>query len=197
MRIIALTFVLLLAAAGTATGEPHQRGSRLRALLSAVIGEPPAAAGAGYMRGTGAEALVGQGGPGMGQGMMRGGMMGSGAMGMGMGGGMMMGGQQARGDDQSAMSVWMALLANNDKIKRTYTITDYGIDSTTLSTDPKIGALLQLHVAQMGRLLGACAAAGGCKQAPLRPWDPLFAAVFAKAGELELQVGKQGTWAVC
>jgi hypothetical protein len=43
----------------------------------------------------------------------------------------------------------------------------------------------------MAALLGRCAAApggGGCDPAPVRPMDPLFAAVFRHAADLRLQV---------
>ncbi|KAI8464877.1 MAG: hypothetical protein J3K34DRAFT_438853 [Monoraphidium minutum] len=132
--------------------------------------------GAGYGPGPGAGAGAG--------GMMRG--MGGG-MGMGMGGGGM----------ADEMRVWMALLTNHQKVSRWSRATSYGAEASTTSSDPQIAALIQDHVAQMKALLGRCAAAGaggavGACRGP-RPWDPLFAAVFANAGDLEPQVANKTT----
>lgn len=63
----------------------------------------------------------------------------------------------------------------------------------TVSSDPATASLIQRHVAQMQALLDACAARGGCPQAPLRSWDPLFAAVFRAAPGIKLQARR--AWA--
>ena len=125
-------------------------------------------------------------GAGMGMGMMggRGGMGGGGGMGM----------AACRDGGQCPMAVWMDLLANHAKIDREFTPSVAGIQSLTTSQDPRVAGLIQTHVAQMHAILRACAGGGagagagaaGCM--PVRPWDPLFAAVFKNAKDIRLQV---------
>jgi hypothetical protein len=90
------------------------------------------------------------------------------------------------------MQAAMALLANHQKVSRSFHAIANGVQSTTTSSDPAVAALIQAHVAQMRAALARCAAApgGGCGAgaAPVRPRDPLFAAVFANARDLSLQV---------
>ncbi len=108
-------------------------------------------------------------GRGMGMGMMGGGMGMQGGMGMGMMGGGM-----------ADMGTIHSLFAQSGTIRRTVTILPNGIEALTESSDPQTVGLLQEHVAAMKTRLE--------KNQPIRPGDPLFAALFQNADKVLISV---------
>lgn len=179
--LVAMMAVALPAACAVAQQRPAAVWSSLSQRAAGAsraaggFAAPPAAAAPA------APAAAGAGSPGGGMGMM----MGMGMMGMGMGPG---------GGHAEYRNVWKALLDAHTAIDRSVNEVPGGVQTLTTSTDPKVAALIQRHVAQMRALLDACGRqpGGGCARPPVRAWDPLFAALFARAGELDLQVCMQG-----
>lgn len=80
---------------------------------------------------------------------------------------------------------FQALLHAHEQIERKVTPTEMGITSETWSEDPDITKLIQQHVAEMQELMKGCAE-GSCPAQP-RWWDPVFAAAYATAGQIDLQ----------
>ena len=93
------------------------------------------------------------------------------------------GGPQGRGrmmmmgDGHMAdMPLIHTLLANGDKVRRTVTIRDDGVETLTESDDPSIAKTIQAHVAAMyGRVK---------EDRPIHQRDPLFREIFAHASEI-------------
>ena len=76
--------------------------------------------------------------------------------------------------------VFHDLLQDHDKIRRTYTEVEGGVEARTESDDPRIAGLLKDHVMAMkGRIESG---------RRLRQWDPLYVAVFDHAGKIRLTV---------
>jgi hypothetical protein len=74
----------------------------------------------------------------------------------------------------------VALFENHKKIKRNVQEQDNGIITTTTSDDPAVAALIRTHVAQMKARLTAGRI--------IRPFDPLFVALFANHKKIDMQV---------
>lgn len=75
-----------------------------------------------------------------------------------------------------------ALFDNHETIKRKVEKTEDGYRSTTTSTDPKVAAILQEHVAQMKQRFD-----GG---RPVRRWDPAFEEFFAHYDDMDVAIEK-------
>ena len=128
------------------------------------------------------------GGPGMGLGHGMGAGQGHGA-GRGMGAGQ---GMNAEHDDEhgeaehagdssfiSDRDTFHYLLEHHDKIRRTVTKLDNGVETVTESDDPDVAAKIQEHVAAMYDRVS--------ENRPIRMRDPLFAAVFGVAGKIDMK----------
>lgn len=98
-------------------------------------------------------------------------MMGSGGA---MGGGMMMGGSMKE------MSTIHRLLADHEKIRRTVTDIPDGVETTTISSDPELAALIGEHVRDMKARIE--------KGQPIRLMDPLFREIFANHQHVRIAI---------
>lgn len=114
-----------------------------------------------------------QGGPGRGYGW-RGGRGGQG----GPGGGGGWGGGDA--EFQKDRDMFHYLLGRGTAIKRTVTKLDNGVETLTESDDPEVAATIQKHVESMHKRVK--------EGRPIHMRDPLFAAVFANARKITIQV---------
>lgn len=103
----------------------------------------------------------------MGHGMMGKGMMHKGMMGM------------MHGNMADMMEIRF-LLANNEKIKRTVKRLPDGVETVTTSNDKAVADKIRTHVKAMYERLQ--------KKQPIRPMDPLFAAIFENANKIELSM---------
>lgn len=110
------------------------------------------------------------------------GMQGQGGMGRGMGGGWGMGRGAAAADPafDADRAVFHGLLDDHGLVRRTVTLRDDGIEAVTESDDPRVAEAIQAHVAAMHRRLE--------QRQPIHMRDPLFAALFAHADQIELDV---------
>ncbi len=72
------------------------------------------------------------------------------------------------------------LLEHHEKITRTVTELDNGVETVTESTDPVITAKIQEHVASMSKRVE--------DGRPLRMWDQLYREVFKHADKIEMQI---------
>jgi hypothetical protein len=82
-------------------------------------------------------------------------------------------------DHMKDMQVFHQLIEQRDRITRTVTVIDKGVDTLTESDDPKLAALIRVHVAAMTARV---------EQArPIHMRDPLFRAVFANADRIEMK----------
>jgi hypothetical protein len=81
------------------------------------------------------------------------------------------------GDGHMAdMQLIHTLLANRDKVQRTVTMRDDGVETLTESDDPSIAKTIQTHVASMyGRVQD---------NRPIHQRDPLFRAIFAHTSQI-------------
>ena len=77
-------------------------------------------------------------------------------------------------------SVWLDLLRNNTRIRRTLTHTATGLTAVTESDDPAIAAKIIDHAKSMQARLTA--------GAPVRVWDPVFKEMFKNHGKVKLEV---------
>ncbi len=72
------------------------------------------------------------------------------------------------------------LLDSRDKITRSVTKLDDGVETLTESEDPAVAEKIRAHVASMDRRIK--------DTDPIHMRDPLFAEIFANAGRIEMQV---------
>ena len=72
------------------------------------------------------------------------------------------------------------LLANRDKIKRTITRTEKGVDTLTESDDPEVTAGIQIHVAAMHTRVK--------EGRGIHMRDPLFREVFRHADKISMEI---------
>lgn len=72
------------------------------------------------------------------------------------------------------------LLGDHDKVERTVTPLPNGVRTRTTSEDPELAAKISEHVAAMYARMK--------ENRPVRRWDPLFAALFDKADQVEIDV---------
>lgn len=72
------------------------------------------------------------------------------------------------------------LFDQHQKIRRTVTRIDGGVETLTESDDPAVQALIIGHTQAMKERL--------VKRQPIRMWDPLFAALFKHADQIEMEV---------
>jgi hypothetical protein len=76
--------------------------------------------------------------------------------------------------------VFHQLLSNHEKVRRTVTTLDNGVEAVTESDDPEVAALLKDHVfAMKGRLETG---------RRVRVWDPLYAALFEHREKIHFEV---------
>lgn len=78
------------------------------------------------------------------------------------------------------MRVIHDLLTHHQDIRRTVQDLSYGIRATTTSARPDVAERIRTHVEQMRSRLD--------RDAPIRQMDPLFAEIFERAHEIELEV---------
>ncbi|MEQ8791254.1 MAG: hypothetical protein RIC55_33640 [Pirellulaceae bacterium] len=116
---------------------------------------------------------AGPGGRGRGRGGPPHGQRGRGGQGGGGGGGP----DAAWGQDQGMIQ---QLFANRDKITRAVKDLPDGVETLTQSADPRVAKLIQVHVASMKNRLE--------NGRPVRQRDPLFAALFSRAGDVAMFV---------
>jgi hypothetical protein len=82
-------------------------------------------------------------------------------------------------DHMKDMQVFHQLIEQRDRITRTVTVIDKGVDTLTESDDPTVAGLIRAHVAAMTARV---------EQArPIHMRDPLFRAVFANADRIEMK----------
>jgi hypothetical protein len=82
-------------------------------------------------------------------------------------------------DHMKDMQVFHQLIEQRDRITRTVTVIEKGVDTLTESDDPKVAGLIRGHVAAMSARV---------EQArPIHMRDPLFRAVFANADRIEMK----------
>jgi hypothetical protein len=138
------------------------RWTLLLAVLTMLAGDALAAGPGGRGRG--------RGGPRHGQ-QQRGGPQGR-------------GGSRGRGGPDAAWQqdrgLIQQLFANRDKITRSVKNLPDGVETLTQSNDPRVARLIQVHVAAMKNRLET--------GRPVRQRDPLFAALFAHAGDVAMHV---------
>ena len=91
-------------------------------------------------------------------------------------------GMQCRMDysHDADMEVFHFLLDNRDRITRSVTPIDGGIETLTESNDPEIAAKIREHVVSMKARLD--------EGRPIHMRDPLFAEIFANAEKVEMTV---------
>ena len=91
-------------------------------------------------------------------------------------------GMKCRMDESHAadMDVFHFLLDNREKITRTVTRVDQGVETLTESNDPEIVAKIQEHVTAMQARL--------TEDRPIHVRDPLFAEIFANADKIEMKI---------
>lgn len=99
------------------------------------------------------------------------------ARGPGMGAGRGMGMDQGHRQDMQTIH---ALFDGHQKITRTVTTTPDGVITLTESKDPAVQALIVAHAQAMKKRLE--------DRRPIRDWDPLFAAIFANAAKIRMEV---------
>jgi uncharacterized protein len=87
---------------------------------------------------------------------------------------------QRNGPNAPDMQTIHKLFADSKKVKRTVKNVPSGVEALTESSDPKVVALLQEHVAAMKARLET--------KRPMRMWDPLFAALFQNADKMTMTV---------
>jgi hypothetical protein len=76
--------------------------------------------------------------------------------------------------------VFLTLLGNHERIRRTVREIPGGVETVTESDQPVVAALIRDHVhAMKGRLEDG---------RRLRQWDPLFRAVFDRAGQIDIVI---------
>ena len=90
-----------------------------------------------------------------------------------------MGGQMGGGQMQDMQTIH-ALFNNHEKVTRTITKTEKGIETLTESDDPKIQAMIKEHVAAMYKRLE--------NKQPIRMWDPLYAELFKQADKIKMEM---------
>jgi hypothetical protein len=82
-------------------------------------------------------------------------------------------------DHMKDMQVFHELIAQRDRITRTVTMIEKGVDTLTESDDPKVATLIRGHVAAMTARV---------EQArPIHMRDPLFRAIFANADRIVMK----------
>ena len=91
-----------------------------------------------------------------------------------------MGGHGPMAANREDMVTIHALFANHENIQRKVTKTDSGVETVTESSDPKVAALLVEHAFAMKERME--------KNQPIRMWDPLFAALFANASKISMEI---------
>ncbi|MFO0946369.1 MAG: hypothetical protein U1D30_10535 [Planctomycetota bacterium] len=87
---------------------------------------------------------------------------------------------RGRGGDPAFVEdrkIFHQLLQHRDSIRREVKNTEYGVETITESDDPKVASLIQLHVASMKRRVE--------ERRPIHQRDPLFAALFQHADEIQ------------
>ena len=89
-------------------------------------------------------------------------------------------GGTAMDDQQSAMVAIHALFANHEKITRTVTKLDNGVETVTESKDPGVAKLIAEHAYAMKVRLE--------KGQPLHLWDPLFVELFRHAKMITMDI---------
>lgn len=89
-------------------------------------------------------------------------------------------GHGAMGQQRDDMQTIHALFADHQKIRRTVTRIEGGVETLTESDDPTVQALIIGHTQAMKTRL--------VKRQPIRMWDPLFAALFEHAEKIEMEV---------
>lgn len=117
------------------------------------------------------------------EGPQRSGMMGGGMRGGMMGGGMGRMGGGMMGDMPGMMADMRpihALLDQHQKITRSVTNLDNGVEAVTESDDPQVARLITEHAWAMHERLK--------HKKPIRLGDPLFAAIFDHADEITLEI---------
>jgi len=90
-----------------------------------------------------------------------------------------------RGPDamfEADREIFHSLLEDHERIRRTVTKRADGVETLTESDDPNVALAIQGHVAAMRRRVE--------KLQPIHMRDPLFAALFGKAGKINMQVTK-------
>jgi YHS domain-containing protein len=98
----------------------------------------------------------------------------------GHGGGHGPSGGQGRGQQRDDMQTIHSLFEHHQKIRRTVTRIDGGVETLTESDDPTVQAYIVGHTQAMKERL--------TKRQPIRMWDPLFAALFEHADKIEMEV---------
>lgn len=83
-------------------------------------------------------------------------------------------------EQQKDMQAIHKLLGENKKVRREVKRIPQGVEATTESDDPKVGAMIYEHTLAMAARLK--------EKRPIRQWDPLFALIFDHADKIELQV---------
>ena len=85
-------------------------------------------------------------------------------------------------DIRADQEVFHYLLANHDKIQRTVTKTEKGVETLTESDSPEVAAKIQEHVSAMHRRV--------VEGRGLRFWDELFSAVFKHHKSIQMDYTK-------
>jgi len=98
------------------------------------------------------------------------------------GGGLWRGGQGPDAMFEADREIFHSLLEDHEQIRRTVTKRADGVETFTESDDPNVGLAIQGHVAAMRRRVE--------KLQPIHMRDPLFSALFGKAGKINMQVTK-------
>jgi uncharacterized protein len=85
-------------------------------------------------------------------------------------------------DHREDMATIHALFGDAAKIERKITRLFDGVETVTESTDPEVAARIVNHTYAMKERLE--------QNRPIRSWDPLFAALFANASKIRMEITK-------